>query len=77
MFLVQTRDENQSLISRYLIGQGPRQVDGSNPDEFMVSQQTRLYSEGPEIRVGVSRGSPHTGTATGFVNVSGYLVDVP
>ncbi len=64
--------------SHFLIGEGPRTVDGTNPDQFRVSQLTRLYADGAAFtRVGINRGSPHTDSASGFMTVSGYLVDLP
>ena len=77
-FLVQTTITGGTFTSHWLRGEGPRAVDGPEPDEFIVSQTARLYSDaGFLMRVGVSRGSPHTGTGSGQVTVSGYLVDLP
>ena len=70
---------NSVATTHILLGAGPRTVDNpTNPERFRVSQSLRLYADsGAAAQVGITRGNPHTGTATGFVTVSGYLVDLP
>jgi hypothetical protein len=61
-------------FANHFVARTPVGDSGFDNELFSVSQQMRVYADG--LFINIQRGSA-TGTASGTVTLSGYLVDIP